>query len=341
MILTSKSSTAIFVIIISICASCSKVENELAPELDNHNFGIYFLDDYDLKIEDILSAGLVNQDKEALDNIEIHQLPWLTEDDIEMYDCSSHILYLKHNRYDYLPEPVLMDVPASWYYKPFMVVAEGQKRYIGYIAGSFSSRIWPSPVIDYSYNYLYPEDLLIISWQWFNHEETDNRNDSYVMEALNTAGVLHHGLNLELKDVSILENVDTASVQYTYTITNEDEDNLYVVDPDKMGEDLFHRYTIGPQFVKSGEPGTRSASLKKPVSWDSEWDPEWFIKLNSGDSITRTVVLKGYPVFTPGIYQCETTFKGIKKIPKEQRTIFDGRYWIGPTKSNLIYIQYE
>ena len=176
--------------------------------------------------------------------------------------------------------PIKLDVPSSWYYKPFMVVAEGQKRFVGYIVGTFSSSRWPLPVIDYSYNYLYPEDLLIFSWQWFNHEETDNRNDSCVMESLSIAGVLHHGLYLELKDVTIIENVDTASVQYTYTITNEDVDNLYVVDPDKMGYDLFHRYTIGPQFVKSDEPGVISASLKKPVTWDSTWDPEWFVKLN-------------------------------------------------------------
>jgi len=339
-VLTRESFSVFLTIILSTFISCSKVENDF--ENPPHDFEIYLLDDPNIKIEDILSLELVNQDKQALANIEIQQHPWLTDDDIRMYDFSSHLLYLKHNKYDYLPEPIQLDVPASWYDKPFMVVADGQRRYVGYFSGFYSSNLWPLPVIDNSYNFFYPEDLLIITWQWFNHDTTDSRNDFFVMESLNNAGVLHNGLNLILKKIAFQENSDTASVEYAFTIINEDTDNLYILDPDKMGSELFHHYNIGPQFVKSDELGVRTASLYKPAitSPRDTWKPEWFIKLNSGDSITRTVNLKGYPVFPPGIYQCETTFQCLKKIPKEQRTLSDGRYWVGPTKSNLIYIQY-
>ena len=330
----------ILFLIFIILLGCSKIDNNL--EISNHDFAIYLLKDPNLKISDILTFELVNQDSLSLAEIELQQYPWLTENDIQMYDFSSHLLYLKHSKYDYLPEPVQLDVPSSWYNKPFMVVAGGLRRYVGIFRGFYAEDAWSVPVIDCSYNFLYPEDLLVISWQWFNHDDTDNRNDSVVMEALNKASILHSGLNLKLKNIGFPENSDTATVEYTFTLINYDVDDLYILDPEKMGSGLFHYYNIGPQFVKSDGLGVRTASFHKPVipQPSGTWNPDWFIKLNSGDSITRTVSLRGYPFFPSGIYYCETTYQCIKKIPKTQRTLSDGRYWIGPTKSNLITIQF-
>ncbi len=327
------------ILIVSLLLGCLKIDDN--PVISNHDFAIYLFKDTNLKISDILTFELVNQDSQAFAKIELQQYPWLIDNDIQMYDFSSHLLYLKNSKYDYLPKPVQLDVPSSWYDKPFIVIAGGLKRYVGIFRGFYAEKAWPVPVIDCSYNFLYPEDLLVISWQWFNHDDTDNRNDSYIKEALNNAGVLHNGLNLKLKNIGFPENLDTATVEYTFTLINNDVDNLYVLDPDKMGSELFHYYNIGPQFVKSDEIGVRTASLFKPaISQPSgEWNPDWFIKLNSGDSITRTVSLRGYPFFPSGYYNCETTYQCIKKIPKTQRVISDGRYWIGPTKSNLIAIQ--
>lgn len=326
--------------ILSTFLNCSK-DNDLSNSTD-HNFAIYLLKNPDLKIGDILTKNLVEQESQVLEAIEIQKEPWLKDDDIQFYDFSSHLLYLKRDKYNYLPLPVELQIPSSWVDKPFMIVLDGQKRYMGVFKGFYDIDQWPLPYIDISYNYLYPQDLLIISWEWFDNASEDNRNDPYVMEALKRANIFHKGLNLKLKDIKFLENSDTATVEYTFTIINNDVDILYILDPDKMGSGLFHFFNIGPQFLKSDEINVRSASFNKPVIPvpRDTWDPNWFIKLNSGDSITRTVSLRGYAFFPSGTYYCETTYQCIKKIPKEQRNLSDGRYWIGPTKSNLIAIQF-
>jgi hypothetical protein len=329
-----------FILFVSFHLSCSKIDDN--PDNSQYDFAIYLLKDPNIKINDILTFELVNQDSQALAKIELQKYPWLTDNDIELYDFSSHLLYLESNKYDFLPKPVQLDVPSSWYDKPFVVVAGGIKRYVGCFRGFYPGDPWPLPVIDCTENFLYPEDLLLISWQWFNQNDTDNRNDSVVMEELNKASILHSGLDLKLKNIRFPENSDTATVEYTIKLLNNDIDDLYILDPDKMGSGLFHYYNIGPQFLKSNEVGVRTALFQKPVIPQPRdaWSPDWFIKLNSGDSITRTVSLRGYTFFPSGIYYCETTYQCIKKISKLQRILSDGRYWIGPTKSNLIAIQF-
>lgn len=325
----------IIILLSQIIFGCSKIEDN--PTYSRYNFAIYFLKDPNIKIKDIVTQDLVNQDSIALNKIELSKTPWLTDQDIQMYDFSSHILYLKYNKYRFLPTPIKLEIPSSWLNKPFMVVAGGTRRYISSFEGFVEENKWPCPVIDCSYNFMYPEDLLVISWQWFNHEIEDNRSDNFVRRALNEANILHEGLELKLKHINFLNNADTASIAYTITLINNDVDNLYILDPDKMGSDLFHFYNIGPQFLKDDEIFVRTASLRQPkISPGNEWNPEWFIKLNSKDSITKTINLSGFPHFPPGNYNCEVSYQCIKNISKNQRVLSDGRYWIGPTKSNLI-----
>ena len=184
---------------------------------------------------------------------------------------------------------------------------------------------------------------MYILWSWFPAADlNDSRHDHIVKQALIKANILHEGIKVTLNKILFTENSDTATVQYTYTIVNNDILNLYVLDPDKMGTKLFHCFNNGPSILKSDETSTRESIYKEveiPQSSDY-WDPDWFVRINSGDSITRTVNLKGYSFFPSGIYYCELIFNSIRKIPKDQRVLFDGRYWIGQTVSNLIAIQY-
>jgi hypothetical protein len=329
----------ILIVFISFLLSCSKINDN--PDNLKQDFSIYLLKDPNIKINDLLTLELVNQDSQALAKIELQKYPWLTDNDIQMYDFSSHLLYLKKSKYNFLPKPVNLEIPSSWFDQPFMVVTDGVRRYLGSFRSFMSNDVWPFPVIDCSYNYLYPEDLLVISWQLFNHNEEDNRHDDYVKEGLKKAGILHNGLILKLKNMDFPENSDTATVEYTFSLINDDLDDLYILDPDKMGSGLFHFYNIGPQFVRSGEAGVRTALFHKPIIPEPRdtWKADWFVKLRSGDSITRTASLRGYKYFPPGVYACELTYNSLK-LSKDQRILLDGRYWIGPIKSNLIFLEF-
>ena len=322
---------------------CSKVDNPSV--LTKNDFAIYLLQNPDTKIEDILTKELADQDSAALSKIEIQKLPWLTNNDIDFYDFSCHIAYLKQDKYHFFPPLENKLFPISWWDKPFMVIADGQRRYVGLFKGSISSGVdWPLPKIDDEQNLISnSNDLLFISWAWFyNGTLNDSRQDIEVKKALGKANILHNGITLKLKKIIFDNNADTASVEYTYTILNLDQENLYVIDPDKMGPGLFHYYNNGPVFQNVDEPNLRESTLKKVIAPQSNdfWSRDWFTKIYSGDSITRTVNLKGYPFFPSGIYYCELSFQCVKQIQKSQRTLSDGRYWLGPTKSNVLTLQY-
>lgn len=338
-----RNSRVIIVIAILLTAVCCS-KDDTPPVETKHDFAIYFLKNPNLKIKDILTKALADQDSTALSKIEIQSLPWMTNDDIDFYDFSSHLVYLKQDIYHFFPPLVDMAYPISWWNKPFVVVANGQKRYVGAFISSLSPDHWPLPEINDGFNFfLYPSDLLLIQWVWFPASDlNDSRHDPVVKQSLIKANILHEGIKVKLNKVIFAVNSDTSTVEYTYTIKNNDLLNLYVLDPEKMGSALFHFYNNGPSLLKSDETSTRESSLMKveiPQPHDY-WNPEWFTKINSGDSISRTVSLKGYTFFPPGIYYCEWFYMGIKQIPKNQRILSDGRYWIGQTVSDVIAIQY-
>ena len=329
-----------FLLLLITTVRCSK--DEFPIDDNKYDFAIYQLRDQELKIGDILTKALADQDSIELSKIAIQDHPWLTNEDIDFYDFSSHLIYLKQDKSKFLPERVDLGFPKSWWDKPFIVLANGQRRYVGIFSSSLSSYKWPVPEIYDGFNYLiYSDDLMYIQWSWFPAADlNDSRNDFIVKQALINANILHEGIKVRLDKILFTENSDTATVEYTYTIKNNDALNLYVLDPDKMGIKLFNRYCNGPSILKSDEISTRESIYKKVDTSQPSWNPDWFVRINSGDSITRVVNLKGYSHFPPGTYYCELIFNSIRKIPKDQRVLSDGRYWIGQTISNLIAVQY-
>ncbi len=333
----SKNIILIFISIFLI--QCTKDENPIFPNT-NDDFAIFLLQNSNLRINDILTQELTRQDSQELASIDIQSSPWLTDKDIQFYDFSSHILYLKEDRSLFFPDLENDLFPKSWWDKPFIVVADGEKRYVGTFKGSLSSMDWPVPYISDFYNSNYPEDIICISWVWFYSDLVDTRHDSLVKQALIEANIYHAGINIEIDDILIKENSDTSTIEYKFTITNNDKDNIYTIDPDKMDIDLFHYFHNGPVFMNLDDGNLYESKLKKvkiPEPHDY-WDPNWFIKINSDDSIKRSVTLKGYPYFPEGSYYCEFSYMGPKKIQKNQRILSDGRYWIGSAKSNVVSV---
>jgi len=72
------------------------------------------------------------------------------------------------------------------------------------------------------------------------------------------------------------------------------------------------------------------------------WSPDWYTRLKSGESMQRTVVLKGYPHFPPGEYMFQFRYNGpSRNMEKENRELADGRYWIGPARSDVLVWRYN
>ena len=331
----------IFIVILTLLWNCERNKNPLSPcGVNDFAFAIYFLQDENLKMKDVY-------DKE-LSTLKLSPTPWLCDKDIRFYDWSSHCIYLEKDKTYLIPgwqNGKRFNVfPVEWADKPFVVTANGKKCYLGYFSRvELSINMWIAPMIgDVGFNSMYPEDVLFIYWGWLYHDYPQNNPD--VENALIGSGLYHGGLSItfdttDANTLRMVENADTSTISYKFKITNNDKDDLYIIDSDKTGSDLFHWFTNGITFQNIATKKIYEPRWRKhvePPSYDY-WSPDWFTKLKSNHSIQRTVILKGYPHFPTGEYLFQFNYNGqILCMEKDVREIVDGRYWLGPTRSNIL-----
>lgn len=333
------------IILISIIATsfffCEWNNPFSSSERNGYAFAIYFLRDETLKMENVYEKDI--------DQLKLSSEPWLCDKDIRFYDWSSHCIYLKEDKTHFFPNwenDTFSEFPAEWADKPFVVVANGKRCYMGFFLSALS-HYWIAPEIFDGINNGYPKDIIFIDWTWLYHDYPQNNPD--VKSALINAGLYHGGIGItfdttDTTTLRMVENADTSTISYKFTITNNDKDDLYIIDPDKTGSDLFHWFTNGLTFQNIETNEIYRAQWRKhaqPSSLDY-WSSDWFTKLESGQSIQRTVLLKGYPYFPSGEYQFEFKYDSQRRgMEKENREIETGRYWIGPTRSNVLVWNFE
>lgn len=300
-----------------------------------HNFAIYLLKDSSIEIYDILDT--------PLPELELEDEPWLSSEDIEFYDFSTHCIYLsKEVKSLFNNEVDDVMFTSSWWRKPFIVCANNQKIYKGFFAFGASSRFAsdiPHILDDYQFSF-YPSDVLMIDWRPSSIVPEDIRNNNQVRETLEDAGLLHAGIGVNLISVDVVENADTSTIKYKFEIINNDQENLYVIDPDIVGSSLFHWWTNGV-YLQNTETRESFWSVYKEVEYLDpifQWKSEWYTKVNSGESIEREVILRGYTRIPTGEYSCYFYYSGPTKIEKKNRYTNDGRYWLGAINSNTIEI---
>lgn len=317
----------ILIVALAILGSGCFTEHGPLPPGTEGAFGIYFLRDSSLTGS---QAAKIDKSQLVLRNE-----AWLTNDDVQFYDFSSHCIYLKADKRRFFDtdtgrffvfNSALMD-------KPFVVVANGEKCYVGSLHSGLLSTMPPGPYIDELDVGFYPIDVFHISRFWGSG--TDLRGDSNIKDALISLGLYRGGIRLDLESASVLENNDTSTIEYTFRIANIDPENLRVIDPDKMGTELFHYFTNG--VVLQGNNRLYQSEYKKVTPPPTSWDPSWFVEIPTGSLIERTVRLKGYPRVLPGVYSCHLTFDG-PKVSKENRYFSGGRFWLGDVVSNRIDI---
>jgi hypothetical protein len=322
----------IFTIFLITILGCGGNRDPISSNNAESSYGIYFLEDssiteYDSKSIDINKLILSNE-------------PWLKQSDIEFYDFSTHCIYLKEDKSYFFENfegkfyqfnPVLIS-------RPFVIVAENERCYVGALHSGLLSMAPVGPYMDELDVGFYPSDVMHISRSWSDNE--DIRSDPRVVDILIKQNLFHAGLEIELTSFKLISNSDTSTVEYQIKLINNDQDNLYVIDPDKMGSALFHYYTNGPHlwdYTNSVYLYSKYKEVDSPNPYDS-WKFEWFTLIERNQSIVRTIRLKGYPFIPKGNYVGYMNYSTPKRIDKENRIIAGDRIWIGDIRSNEIEI---
>ena len=264
---------------IVLCLACSENGDPLSPEKQRPNLGIYFLKDTLLTVYQAEERGI--------NNLELKDEPWLSAEDIDSYDYSSHCIYLNKDKSHFF------DISNGRFifkdhliHKPFVFIAESERCYIGSFHSIVLSSLPNGPYInEFDLNY-YPIDILHISGKWTGG--IDHRINPKLKETLIKNNQYHAGLEVELTNIKITDNSDTSTIEYTIRIKNNDHDDLLVIDSDKIGSELFHYYSNSPVLKNENNfqyffPSQKVEISPGPIdSWDN-----WVTLIKSKESIRR------------------------------------------------------
>lgn len=268
--------------------------------------------------------------------------PWIASEEIERYDAAAHCLYL---RADF--QPVWPQVSLSG--TPFVVTVGEEKCYSGTLWSLFSSSS-PSPSVGALIQKIsfFGSDVLTIERNRAT-EIDEVRDDHRIIRALTAHGQYSAGLECTLDKAVVSQTNTSATCTYTYTLRNRDRSSLYVLDPDRLGSAGFHYFTNGPRLVsvsagshystterRLGSVSADKPSTSSPPGALGEVDEAWLSLLRSGESMSRTVVLGGYPVPPPGTYDCVFVFSSPIRVSKDRRKLSHGNLWVGKLETSTV-----
>ena len=236
-------------------------------------------------------------------------------EDFELYDSSAKILYLKSSH----PEFVNYKKSEFSFYADTVLIYEGC------FWSSYYSSMPATPFITSDPFFYYQNHVLAI--EYLNQNKPDPRNDSRLMSAYEAENRLHSGLSVSIKYLSI----SGTAVTFSCTVTNHDRSDLYVLDYEKMGTNLFHYYTNGLVLVNKDQPEFIYCIINPegPTPFDS-WKMEWLSLLKSGESIQLDIDYSLENPLKKGNYIAYFTFPGFTyQISREDLNQPDGRIWLG------------
>lgn len=240
-----------------------------------------------------------------------------TQNDIDYYDFSSHLIYLK---------PGVSFESKTMETGEFAVSAGNELIYEGWLLPGFSS-LAPSglyiPTPGFYNDYIIP-----ICFSPDPSGQTDLRKDPRILMVLKSNHQYHAGLFCEIE--SIVKK-DNKTVIVTLVLRNIDTFDLLILDPQKCGLPLFHYFTNGLHFYKSetGERFENNFPHVAPDPWNG-WKKEWLTLLRSNESKKITIE---YPTFTTlpsGRVKAYFEYPGLSfQVSREEVQQDNGRIWLG------------
>jgi hypothetical protein len=237
-----------------------------------------------------------------------------TYSDIELYDTSTHIIYFRK----------VHDELKNIENGSFTFFDKGDPIYSGTIWSGYANAGPTGPFIMSPLSWFGNYALKIENWHYDN---PDIRNDPKMISVLNQHNLLHSGLAITSSSVEIAGT----QLTFRFKITNQDQSDLMIIDPDKTGPNLFHYFTNGLYIydLAHNEVFTSTIQHQTPDPWNS-WKIEWLSELKSGDSKDFTITYVLNNPLIPGEYDTSFEFPGLEfQVTKDQLYQGNSRIWLG------------
>lgn len=239
--------------------------------------------------------------------------------DIDYYDYSTHLVYLKSS-------DTILNKP----FEPleFAVYADFQEIYRGSTLPLYSCTMVFGPTI----NPFYPDFVISIGNNFIydstGHPSPDPREHEKIIAALSKYNQFHCGLRCTIDTI-----VKTSgSLSLKFTIVNDDSFNYYILSPDKMGKRLFHYFTNGliiTDHINHQSYGHHIES-QQPDSYDS-LDEGWLDLLRHNQNKSYNLFYNQFDDIPVGQYNAHFRFPGLRYQVKRREDLDrdNGRIWMG------------
>jgi hypothetical protein len=236
--------------------------------------------------------------------------------DFQLYDSSTHIFYFRESHPEFKTDK----------FTRFSIMADGEEVYNGNFYEPYSSSMPFGPFIG-SFIPLYQDYAFQIGFLDIDNQPEDPRNDPRIIQTLKRHNLLHQGLALSIDTVEI----NGTLLKFVFSITNKDESSLLIMDPGKMGINLFHYFTNGLLIYNQEHVNvfTNDIFTEKPVPWNS-WKSEWLSELKPGESRNFTFNYKLNSQMEQGTYFAIFEFPGLSyQIEMDQLFQGNSRIFLG------------
>jgi len=247
--------------------------------------------------------------------------------DFQLYDSSTHIFYFKKSHPEFKTDK----------FTGFSILAEGEEVYKGNFYEPYSSSMPFGPFIG-SFIPLMQDYAFQIGFLTIDNQPDDPRNDPRLISALDQHNILHSGLALSMDTVEI----NGTLLKFAFTITNKDQTSLMIMDPDKMGINLFHYFTNGLLIYNPEHTNVfiNGIELERPTPWN-EWKAEWLSEIKTGESRHFFFNYTMKSALAPGAYKTIFQFPGLShQVSKDQLFQGNSRIFLGDiTGSKNIVIE--
>jgi len=239
--------------------------------------------------------------------------------DMELYDTSANVLYFKnvHNEFK--------NIEGG----SFSFLDRGDPIYTGSFWPGYSSSGPTGPFIMSPPSFYGNYALKIDNW---HAGKPDVRKDPRMIELLKQNNLFHSGLAISSSSIEITGT----QLSFKFTVTNEDESDLFIIDIDKMGPNLFHYFTNGLFIydLSHNEVFASTIQHQAPDPWNS-WNIDWLSELKSGDSKEFTINYTINNPLNPGEYYTTFEFPGMAyQVTLDQLYQGTARIWLGDIQLN-------
>ncbi|TFH27065.1 MAG: hypothetical protein E4H10_05120 [Bacteroidia bacterium] len=242
----------------------------------------------------------------------------LNHKDIEYYDFSTHMIYLK-DHISFTEDILESGVNA--------VYAEGEKIYDLAMMNPWDSYMPSGPLL---WNWSYYGDFVVLIdllHPGSPEDAADPREDIRVAKALLRYEQFHHGLACEIVEI---RRVEAGHLELELELRNEDVYPYLYPDPEKMGSALYHYFTNGLSLRNAEDVYYYHEMVPEVPDPKGEWNPDWLSVIGSGANVRLT---SDYPHFNevpPGEYTAWFRFPGENyHLTRDDLVQEQGRIWMG------------